>query len=493
MSFHDLDEDVLAQILLLCDIYTVLSFFRVNKSFRCLALSKQLWRSLVFDLSSRHFIPHLDAIQDCTTAQLLAAAKWLVCGPETWTAQAHAPPTVSFSRTFPPGGEARLLPGGRHLAVLRSRNLYCQDVLTGRDIFIRALEPLHTMSWEMEMLDDGHTAIFLFLHSPIGMAPELSILRVDLTMGHSDQLFHLELNQNGGLYNSPIISGDFLALRLKANENQRMIVVINWRELKYVQFNDSNFSEITFANDRLVFLPGHIILVTAASKPPNEQLLVVYTLRSIASRWRPLEELQHNAGLPPEELLISPERISPMIFQRLVHNSRVLRVSQGARLHIGIMLHPNPIRRDAYKVVVYSSDTTPNTSRQGFNRVQGEGRGRGQGTVLFTYAVHASPRVGIRASTDYELSWTRTSAFAIAPEIIRFPLSYAGYAVISSHIRGTSGATRVVDPRPMGGFSTKQTMREVVVISQPPVPASLSSSGVLIVSKDDGIQISCYA
>ncbi|KAJ7216740.1 hypothetical protein B0H12DRAFT_1241836 [Mycena haematopus] len=75
MHFHDLAEDVLAQILVSCDIYTVLSFLRVNKSLRRVALSKQLWISLVLDLSLRYFIPDLNPIHGHTTAQLIAKVK----------------------------------------------------------------------------------------------------------------------------------------------------------------------------------------------------------------------------------------------------------------------------------------------------------------------------------------------------------------------------------------------------------------------------------
>ncbi|KAF7357197.1 hypothetical protein MSAN_01314500 [Mycena sanguinolenta] len=492
MLFHDLDEDVLAQILLLCDIYAVLSFLQVNRSFHRLALSKQLWISLVRDLSARYLLPHLDALDDCTTAQLITKVKTLMCGPETWLPQSSVPPTVSFSKTFAAGAEARLLPGGRYLAVSSGfGELHCHDVSTGREISLGAARSNHTTSWEVDMLDDGYTANFAFLKKFIGVKrPEISIVQVNLRTGHSDQLFRLELNRDGGLYYSPVIFGDFLAMKL-SKKNQRMFVVINWRQQKYAVFEDSSKSEGSMS--RVAIVPGHIILTTVASKRPNDQLLLVYALGSMASCWRPVEELLYKTDPLTHELRIRPENTQPFIVERLKHNNRVF-IAASSR--IGMTLHPNPIRHNAYKLIVHASDfdgSATNTSHGTLLNHSG-GSGSPQGTVLFIYMIN------LDSSTNSGFSWTRTSAFSTAPDVLYSSFSYAVYAVVStpnnSDTHGTT--TMIIDPVPTQRWTkwAGQMTREVMVLSKGFTAAStssISSTGVILISKLNGIEICWYA
>ncbi|KAF7357161.1 hypothetical protein MSAN_01310700 [Mycena sanguinolenta] len=486
MLFYDLDEDILAEILLLCDVYAVVSFSRVNKSFRRLALSKQLWISLIRDLSCQYFIPQLEALDNCTITQLIAKVKCLVCGPETWSQRSSVPPTVSFAKKFPAETHARILPGGRYFTVMRfSGHLYCCDVLTGRDVYIRALGSTNFVwwSWETEMLDDGHTAIFSFLvyvRSGNGPHAELSILQVDLRTGHSEQLFSLTPSKFGGFYHNPIISGNFLAMSLSRQE-ERMIIIINWRERKYVVFDTGH--TYTPAKEYMVLVSGHIILATAALEPPNDRLLSVYTLHSIASHWRPVEELLRNTDLPAHGIRIHPNDISPILVERMEHNNRVFRGSSSRGAHIRMMLHANPIRPNAYKLMVYASvmaagRSLVDTFRQSFRDRSA------QGTVLFNYAINLS-------ASNHGFSWSRISSFSVLPDAFYYLPSYAGYVAISCSNSDGSTTTKIVDPRLTQRW-VGHAMREVMVVSTEPVWATLSYNGVLLVSKQDGIEVSCY-
>ncbi|KAJ7834720.1 hypothetical protein B0H14DRAFT_2798059 [Mycena olivaceomarginata] len=222
MLFHDLDEDVLAHILVSSDIYAVLSFLRVSKPFRHLALSKQLWLSLVHDLSTRYFIPNLDTVHECTSAQLIAKVRWLVCGPATWSQQSSVLPTVSFSKTFsfpetiPLRRRSRLLPGGRYFAVWEDSDLQCFEVVTGRCVWNRPLTGIHSVSWDVEILDDGASAIFVFVQFYSLTETEiLSIVQVDFRTGHSEVNFHMGLNRDVAHYHSPILSGNLLAIGVR--------------------------------------------------------------------------------------------------------------------------------------------------------------------------------------------------------------------------------------------------------------------------------------
>ncbi|KAF7357160.1 hypothetical protein MSAN_01310600 [Mycena sanguinolenta] len=460
MLFHNLDEDVLAQILLLCDVYAVVSFSRVNKSFRRLALSKQLWISLIHDLSFRYLIPHLDAMSQCTTAQLIAKVKCLVRGPETWSQRCLG------------GGTSRQCDS-------RATCTVAMYILTRRDVYIRALGSTHFVwwSWETEMLDDGHTAIFsLIVYVRGGDEPELSILQVDLRTGHSDQLFFLTLSEFSGFYYNPIVSGDFLAMRLSRQE-ERMICIINWRERKYVVF-DTGYT-YTPPYDYMVFVPGHIILATAAFTP-NDRLLLVYTWHSIASRWRPVEELLHNMDLTVHDIRIHWNDVSAILVDKLEHNNRVFRGSSSRGLGIKMMLYANPIRRNAYKLMVYASVMAAGRSLMDTFCRNFRGRSA-QGTVLFTYALN------LDAFPNHSFSWTRISSFSVPPHAFYCLPSYAGYVAISCPNSSNYTTTKIV------ARLTGDGMREVMVVSTEPASSSLSSTGVLLVSRQDGIEVSCYA
>ncbi|KAJ6469839.1 hypothetical protein C8R45DRAFT_1016052 [Mycena sanguinolenta] len=355
--------------------------------------------------------------------------------------------------------------------------MQCCDVLTGREVWTHAKKNACFTSWELmvEMLHDGHTAIFV-LHDtlPHGMKHEFSIVKVDLTTGVSDELSHLDFNTKGGLLYSPIISGDFLALGLTRNRD-RMIVVINWRERKYVVLA-SEYSDAAPKN-YMAIVAGHIILAIVAHEPPHELQMVAYPLRSFASRWRSLDELIRNTDLPPPEIRIDPKDIVPVMVERLEHNNRVLTVFPSRDLYFRAVmrLYVNPIRDDAYKLMVYTSPTGRTHGNHSFGGEAGR-------PVMFNYTLNVG--------TDL-FSCKKVSSFTTVPDV-SFPLSYAGYAVVSPSDGSFRTTTRIVDPRLTDRLLTKwtgQAMREVVVVSKQPIVARLSATGIMLVSKQDQVEV----
>ncbi|KAF7365928.1 hypothetical protein MVEN_00468000 [Mycena venus] len=493
MPFHDLDEDVLASILAFCDIYAVVSFSRVNKSFRRLAQSKQLWLSLVLGLSARYFIPNLDAIRGYHTAQLISEARRLMCGPQTWSAKSVLPPTISFSKTFPGGSQARIVPGGRYFAICRESILQLCDVLTGRCIWSRSLAGTHGTYWEMEMLDDGDSAIFLFLqHSSVLNTQELSIVQVDLTTGHPDELFHFVLDAPKTSYRSPVLVGNLLAVGAYPwiMRRQTHILVIDWRRRVCLIFECSTASP----RSQVAFVPGNIIFTTGTVEPPHDQLITVYTLSSIASRWRDLSELETNAYPADRALHIGPEDIRPAVVERLKHKNTVFRYPTNLRdvpegLSVHMMLHPNPIRHHAYKLTIYASDAALSTEKLSFKDTLrqrfGRGSRRATGGMLFTY------KLIVGSPPEHTLSWTKISVFPTSPQLMT-PLSYAGHAVI--YPSGSSNYTKVVNPRlwrPRFSWN-HQTTRDAVVICSGSRRISLADTGAVLVIKPPQIEILYY-
>ncbi|KAF7373877.1 hypothetical protein MSAN_00599900 [Mycena sanguinolenta] len=485
--FHDLDEDVVAQILVSLDIYTVLLLSRVNKSLRRLTFSKQLWIVLVLDLSSRYLIPHLHPIHNHTTAQLITKVKNLVCGPATWSERSSIPPTVGFSRTFLGGSatfaQSRILPGGRYFAVWRDSSLQCYDVLTGRSIWTGSV--MMPQSWAMDMLPDGRAANFLLLSQG-----RLSIVVVDLTTGNSDEVFSLNLDFQTAQYRHPILSGDLLALGLvRYSPHKRVgIFIIDWREATYVIFESP--AQPLF---EVAFVPGHIILAPPALEPPYDRLVSVYALNSIASRWRPIAEfVSHNADVLFSQHIRLPEDVPSVVVESLQHNNQIFR-SEPDRAHVEIRMrvHANPIHDNVYKLGVYASatavtDTRPSlteTFRQKFQR--GGASICAIGTMLFSYQL----KLG-----GSKLSWMRTSVISNVPPLHTAPSwSYSGYVAICN-----GSSTRIVGPRSPRGFIrmlASQTVREVVTVSEDGMEyTALSSAGVLLIRslRDDRLEIRCY-
>ncbi|KAJ7787321.1 hypothetical protein B0H13DRAFT_1936726 [Mycena leptocephala] len=122
-------------------------------------------------------------------------------------------------------------------------------------------------------------------------------------------------------------------------------------------------------------------------------------------------------------------------------------------------LHPNSIRDNAYKVMIYISDGhwgnksgVADTLRQKLGR-----QPPGTKAVLFTY------RLIVGSRPDYSLSWTRVSAFPAVPNI-NSSIVYAGYAVMYGD--GYTRDSQVVDVHlPLDQrFLTGQAIREVVVL-----------------------------
>jgi hypothetical protein len=139
--------------------------YQVCKFSRVVALSKPLWRSLLRGLSARHHILNLHALDNLATEQLIAEVKRLLCGPVTWSANSIVPPTVSSSKTFlTNNNETQLLPGGRYFLASSNDAIQVYDVATGSRVWLRSLTGMDGTSWEVEMRDDGQSAVFFFMH-----------------------------------------------------------------------------------------------------------------------------------------------------------------------------------------------------------------------------------------------------------------------------------------------------------------------------------------
>ncbi|KAJ7456131.1 hypothetical protein FB451DRAFT_1564727 [Mycena latifolia] len=412
MLFHDLDEDVLPRILANCDICTVLSCSRVNKIFRAVTLSKQLWLSLLLDLSARSLIripPH--NFLDYSTDDLIAVVKRLLSGPTTWSHQSYVPPTVSESMSLnnpavsAGGFGIKLLPGGQYFVVDYGVGIKCCDAKTGDCVWTR---PSRVSEYSVDMLDEGRSAIFFLV---LYTSPqELAIVHVHFITGHSDELFHTRLNIHMGFCKNPALLGDLLGLALRFTDGGA-ILVIDWRKQTYVLFNCSS----AWPRPGVAFIPGHVILNTADAEEPYEQLILVYALSSLSSRWRPVAEIASSDRLSDNKMRIFAKDITPVVRERLRHQN----VAFQNALRIQMTLHANPLRVDAYKLIVYVfAPPRPSSFGESLRRGLGLEPRSASGARLFTYHLVVGPT---------HLHWARTSVVPAVPDLFFPEVSYAGY------------------------------------------------------------------
>ena len=222
---------------------------------------------------------------------------------------------------------------------------------------------------------------------------------------------------------------------------------------------------------------GHIILAAVAHEPPYELRIMAYPLRSFASRWRSLDELMHNTDISSPEIRIGPEDMSPIMVERLEHNNCVFTMPpiRGPYSKVAMTLYANPIRDNAYKLMVYASPTGRTHGNHSFGGEAGR-------PVLFNYALNVGADL---------FACKKVSSFTTVPDL-NFPLSYAGYAVVSPSHVSIRTVTRIVDPRLTNRFLTKwtgQAVREVMVVSKQPTMARLSPTGLMLVSKRDQVEV----
>lgn len=234
------------------------------------------------------------------------------------------------------------------------------------------------------------------------------------------------------------------------------MLVIDWRKQVYVIFNCSTVSPVThlaialalvqFLNQRtqVAFVPRHIIFTTATAQQPDDQLILIYTMASIGSRWHLLSQLlssEHPSVRDFDDLDLNTPT-SAAVVERLEHVS-VFRDAVQSRvstrnLNAKMTLHPNPIRDNAYKLTLYVLDglwanksSFVDTFRQKLGR-----QPRGPKAVLFTY------RLIVGSPPDYGLSWARVSVLPAVPNLTSSIL-YAGYVVVYDGYSGR--ATQVND------------------------------------------------
>ncbi|KAJ7478236.1 hypothetical protein FB451DRAFT_1241662 [Mycena latifolia] len=362
----DLDADVLFRIFASVDVYTVLSLSRVNKSFRAIASTKQLWLSIVHDLAWRSLInPPADDWESLSTTELQEEVRRAVVGPRTWSAPSAMPPTLSRQIVVPFEGLQGLdnarLPGtddwlacGRYLSyrVFRSSNIgrnyigvHCWDVRAKQRVWAWEQPGYTVKSMTFDVLGGGLQAIVSLVCDVHELhATQLSILEVDFKTGGSCPA--LELPATPGLrLGRPKISGEIVACRMSASS----FLLGNWRTAEFIIFDAKNTEENEQppCNPTIVLCPGHMILASPRTGLAPDHLRL-YSISSFCALWRPSSDFDLNSRIDMTGIPYVPLNLSTNTLP-----------TQPSYHGIKIYIRESQIHDETYHLIVRLVDVLP--------------------------------------------------------------------------------------------------------------------------------------
>ncbi|KAJ7350021.1 hypothetical protein DFH08DRAFT_958951 [Mycena albidolilacea] len=255
MALEALGDDILLQVLLICDVYTALSVSLVNKPLRRIALAKQLWLSLLQDLGSVGALdlPEKTGLERCSTTELVNHVRRGIVGPAAWlpgSSPSHTAPCRQV--TFDAGVDVEdlidmhILRGGysRYVLLRTRERLHVYEFAKGRRIW-SCVTDYRTTTWSMDLPATTNVLRVLLLPVHHSGPHDITIRDVDLISGQSTEIFSLELVTGLERW-MPRILGDFFVFALQpSNPVMMFFLLVNWRTEEYVVLNSAGRSYST--------------------------------------------------------------------------------------------------------------------------------------------------------------------------------------------------------------------------------------------------------
>ncbi|KAJ7806370.1 hypothetical protein B0H13DRAFT_2387112 [Mycena leptocephala] len=439
MPFEALGDDILLQVLSLCDVYTALSVSAINRFLRGVALTKHLWLSLVRDLGFRGVLdlPTANDLESCSAAELVDLIKRVVVGPTSWAPMSSARVPPSHRLTVHTGIENlvdfRLLPGGKHMVLRTREELFIYEVENSRKIW----EHGGVNTWSVDLLPGGTIARVLLLPKFYAgvVHADITVHEVDLTGGQSSEALRLRLPTNGGRLARwmPSIVGDWFvcAVGHPSIFAQMLVLLVNWRAETYVILDYGECCHSDIIPAQAVLIRNHIVVTYPANAPPYQQLLTVTSLEHFGPYWAPLESLHLTHQLSGQCIPFSAHA-------KLEHENRPI---CNVTIYVKLCVFPSPLHRDGYKISVYTDDNllyTPSRPPPSLSAQLGRVMRFGRATpapadkhraALLSYTL--TPPIFPEKSGQWRLN---TAARAV-PRLYDPSLSYAGYFASWSQVR----------------------------------------------------------
>ncbi|KAJ6566673.1 hypothetical protein B0H19DRAFT_1352348 [Mycena capillaripes] len=353
MPFIDLGADVLSHLFALTDVYTVLSLARVNRMLHEISSTKQLWLSIVRDLSERRVIDTPSGDIDALSKDALVdEVRRVADGPRTWSAQTTTPPkllrqiTVQSDRS--PGGYTELLPGCTY--ILRyfeesgtlSRSVECLEVHAGRCAWTWSRPGFNVRSATFDFLAGASIAVVALTISTPTDTNQLLFLDVDLITGQSRELGHFTLPST--FLGSPKLWRDFFmfhASQTPAN-GPGFLLLLNWRTEEYIALTLVPGQPV----DCFALLPMHIALARPGpSRSTTSLKLHLYAITDFGPYWRPLSDFNFNNPIDTGRI---PSVHLPVADNNLVTAPQTHSVS--------VSVAESPVHHDIYELTIQVTD-----------------------------------------------------------------------------------------------------------------------------------------
>ncbi|KAJ6459977.1 hypothetical protein C8R45DRAFT_1180781 [Mycena sanguinolenta] len=343
-----LGDDILLNILALCDVYTVVAVSAIDKRLRDLTQAKQLWLSLLQEPTFRDVLelrpPNSLELQNSSTRELVDLVKRAVIGPPPWwpggpSATRTPAYTIAFHTGITPDYH-RLLPGARYMfASAGGEDLAIYEVWSSRCIW-KIEERIHTHTRFAIDVVPGGTTVRVLLASPVESIRGgyyLYVEEIDLRTGASHEVFRRDFVTRLKLLIA--IVGEFFLYSLRPSDADEKLALVNWRASTYVVLNYG-----TESNSSVVLTRGYIVATHLDTSPPYQQLLTVTDLDAFTPHWQPLTTISLSGQLYPDTIPITAQ-------ERLEYNGHPLGVSMY--INVRLYITPSAVYRGASAVIVY--------------------------------------------------------------------------------------------------------------------------------------------
>ncbi|KAJ7080101.1 hypothetical protein C8R44DRAFT_862919 [Mycena epipterygia] len=434
IKFLDIPEDVVQDILVFCDISSVIYISQTNKYLHLLAFTPTLWRALVEDLRHRGFFDRLSgsAIRTMSTQSLIAVVRRVVVGPEAWSSSPtiQSPRSKIFTKILhklagqgrtaapPPAqpidqivlhppisdGNFKILRGGKYV-------LFC-DVDVEDLPFLGCwgvvddslLGTYHTSlpirDFEVEVLHGEHANIVICMHPDSYVFME--VISWDFSTGEIDLLSTTEYAGREFWHPSPkLCSGVAAAHVYNLLRDEKMCLIVDWRAQRYCEIMAPG------PNFRVELIPGYLILTWLTGR--DTQGIRVIAIASLSGFWTPV--VQQNTTYPT--LLSDITHVA----------SHTVTSTGGITSEVILAVHESPLQCGIYRVWIYIPYSEP--------RVLGGSTPR---------ALMCRFQLSLPRTNDYQFTWEQRSCTPAAPTPRTNIISYSG------HTRAHVGPHRIFPP-----------------------------------------------